>query len=154
MNLEKLIPEELHEVISEQAKDNPHFDTVYRVAKWGKIENRAFYSTYKEIKEKIIPDNEIKYPKNEIGTYSTSVYLEPGPCRKYINFLGGRLRRIYPCPIIIKGKTSNGMVQRTIDRIPSYPSEEHIDWWIFEGEIDRVINDFSLLQEGESNVSI
>lgn len=154
MNLEKIIPEELHQEINEQAKDNPHFDMVYRVAKWGKIENRVFYSTFKEITERIIPDNETKYPKNEIGTYSTSVYLGPGTCRKYINLLGRRLREIYPCPIIIKGNTSNGMVQRSADRIPDYPDKEHVDWWIYDGQIENVIGDFTLFEKGDNSVSI
>lgn len=87
-------------------------------AKWGKIEERAFLNTYGEIQEGYIPDDDGKYPKDNIGTYSTSVYTERKNCDKFINMLkkSVRLRKVYPFPVIIVGNTSNGLVQRTADR--------------------------------------
>lgn len=85
LRLEDNIPEELCYDIVEQARGNEHYSCVYRVAKWGKIEERAFLNTYGEIQEGYIPDDDGKYPKDNIGTYSTSVYTERKNCDKFIN---------------------------------------------------------------------
>ena len=118
------------------------------MAKWGTIEEKVFWNTYREIQEGIIPDNDAKYPKEKEGTYSLSVYDKKDSCIKYINFLkkSVRLREAYPHPEIIQGKTSRGLVQRTIDRIEDYPDPAHIDWWIFHGAQMDVMNDFRLCE--------
>lgn len=148
--LEKLasnIPEDCKDQIRNNAQQNGHYDCVYRVAKWGKIEERAFFSTFDEIEQGYIEDNDEKYPKNEIGTYSTSVYTERKNCDKYISLLkkSVRLRRMYPYPVVLQGKTSNGMVQRTVERREDYPDDTHVDWWIYDGRRELVLSDFSIV---------
>lgn len=139
------IPEELRKEIKERTKENEHYTEVYRVAKWGRIEDKVFLSTYEEILADILPDDEAKYPKNEIGTYSTSVYTERGKCDKYIKCLKGskRLKKVYPYPVVIKGRTSNGCVELTINRNKE-AEPEHIDWWIYDGKRSEVMQDFIL----------
>lgn len=142
--IDEYIPDDLCEEIMTQAGKNEHFSEVYRVAKWGKIEERALLSTYGEIKMGYIEDNDEKYPKNEVGTYSVSVYSDRTSCDKFIKLLkrGRRLRTLFPYPIVIKGRTSNGFVQRTKDRDVSYADSTHIDWWLFEGKRKDVLQDF------------
>lgn len=135
---------ELKIKIQEQADKQKHFPLVFRVAKWGKIEEKAFYSTMKEVDEGILPD---KYDRNDIGSYSTSVYITPDSCRKYIRFLKGRIRKLYPCPMIIQGKTSGGLVQKTQDRNPKYEDLNHIDWWIFQDMECVVMQNFEEYEE-------
>lgn len=146
IELEENIPEFICDEIVKQASNNLHFEEVYRVAKWGKIEEKAFLSTYGEIEEGYIPDNDERYPKEKIGTYSTSVYTEKSCCDKYINLLkrSVRLRTIYPFPVVLKGKTSNGLVQKTVERIVNYTEPAHVDWWIFKGKKGTILNDFIL----------
>ena len=144
INLEGYIPKDLCKIIAEEAATNEHFDNVYRVAKWGKIEERAFLSTYGEVLEGYIPEDEERRPKNDIGTYSISVYTERKSCDKFINMLKGKLRKKYPCPIVIRGKTSNGFVQRTIERKPNYPNPTHVDWWLFKDKREVILKDFVL----------
>lgn len=87
LRLEDNIPKKIQHAIIEQAKGNKHFDRVYRVAKWGKIEDKAFLSTFGEIQEGYLPEDDKKYPKDNVGTYSTSVYTERKNCDKFINML-------------------------------------------------------------------
>lgn len=145
IELENNIPKSICDEIIRQANGNLHISDVYRVAKWGKIEEKVFLNTYGEIEQGYIEDSETKYPKNEIGTYSTSVYTERKSCDKFIKILkrGVRLRKLYPYPVVLKGKTSNGLVQRTIDRIPDC-DPTHIDWWLYYGKKEIVMNDFVL----------
>lgn len=51
LRLEDNMPEELCYDIIEWARGNEHYSCVYRVAKWGKIEESAFLNTYGEIQE-------------------------------------------------------------------------------------------------------
>ena len=51
LRLEDNRPEELSYDIIEWARGNEHYSCVYRVAKWGKIEESAFLNTYGEIQE-------------------------------------------------------------------------------------------------------
>ena len=117
---------------------------VYRVSKKGIISIEAFISTYEEILAKELPDFPGRYPRDKVGTYSTSVYLDRGPCDKFINCLkkGVVTRKKYPYPIVMEGKTSNGLAQRTIDREPDHEDPYHVDWWIFEGENELVVPNF------------
>lgn len=145
--LESNIPIDLQNEIKNQANGNEHFSEVYRVAKWGKIEERTFLSTFSEIQCGYIEDSE-RYAKDEIGTYSTSVYTDRKNCDKFIKLLkrGRRLRLKYPYPVIIKGKTSMGYVQKTKDRILDYNDDTHIDWWIFKDKRTVVMADFCVCE--------
>lgn len=124
-------------------------EPVYRVAKMGKKDEVAFFSTFEEILAEIIPDNEKKYPKNKIITYSTSVYLDKKPCQKFIRLLKKSVvtKEKYPHPIILQGQTTNGLVQRTVEREQDYPDKLHVDWWIYKGEVEKVLGNFHELEE-------
>jgi len=145
--LNKNIPDDCKKQIREAAEGNKHYDCVYRVAKWGKIEERAFLSTFEEIQEGYIEDDEMRYPKKEIGTYSTSVYTQRKNCDKYIRLLKRklRLREMYPYPVVVQGKTSNGMVQKTVERDEGYLDDTHVDWWIYNDRKSVVLKDFSIV---------
>lgn len=150
-NLQELrenIPEACKQEIFKIGEQSTHFSCVYRVAKTGKIEERTFISTFDEIEEGYIPDNEARYPKDDVGTYSTSVYTDRKMCDKFINMLkkSVRLRETYPHPEVLMGKTSNGIVQRTVDRKPEYEDDTHVDWWIFRGKVSTVMGDFCIAQ--------
>lgn len=147
--LNSLIPLNVRQKIVAYGGREEHWKTVYRVAKWGKLEEKAFFSTYEEIQAGLMPDNPIRYPLNEVGTYSTSVYTDKKSCKKFINLLKGRLRKIYPCPMIICGSTSHGLLQRTIERESDYMDPTHIDWWIYEGKRIEVLKDFKLCGQKE-----
>ena len=95
--------------------------------------------TYEEIQAGILPDNGMRYPKDKVGTYSTSVYLDKKPCEKFVKCLK---KKIYPHPIILQGRTTNGLVKRTIEREKDYSDKLHVDWWIFEGEVEKVFENF------------
>lgn len=82
--LSSVIPKNIKEKILKSGASEKHFQQVYRVAKWGKSEEKAFISTYEEILEGIIPD---RYSKEEVGTYSTSVYTSRKNYDKFINCL-------------------------------------------------------------------
>lgn len=147
--LQQNIPVNLQKSIIEQTENNSHFDKVYRVAKWGFGDPRTFISTYSEIQQNLIPDSDAKYPKDKIGTYSTSFYTSKSPCNKFIAFLKKRLKKFYPNPVILIGKTSDGLVQRTIERDSNHPEANHVDWWIYDGKEDYVTINFSLAEEEE-----
>lgn len=148
IQFEDNIPKDLYSNIINQAQNNEHINNVYRVAKWGRIEEKVFLNTYGEIQYGYIPDDDSKYPKNNIGTYSTSVYTERKNCDKFINMLkrSVRLRKLYPYPVVIKGKTSNGLIQKTVDRIPDYIDPTHVDWWLFSGKRKVVLKDFIICE--------
>ena len=99
---------------------------------------------YEEIQAGILPDNGMRYPKDKVGTYSTSVYLDKKPCEKFVKCLK---KKIYPHPIILQGRTTNGLVQRTIEREKDYSDKLHVDWWIFEGEVEKVFENFHESEE-------
>lgn len=84
--LNKCIPEEIQKLIWECGAEEKIYDSVYRVSKRGMIDKEAFKSTYEEILEGQLPNDENKYPKNKIGTYSTSVYTDIAPCKKFMTY--------------------------------------------------------------------
>ena len=47
------------------------------------------------------------------------------------------------------GKTSDGLVQRTIERDSNHPEANHVDWWIYDGKEDYVTINFSLAEDEE-----
>lgn len=142
--LNPCIPDNIKKDIRECGAKEEIKEPVYRVAKMGTIDKVAFYSTYEEIQAGILPDNGMRYPKDKVGTYSTSVYLDKKPCEKFVKCLK---KKIYPQPIILQGRTTNGLVQRTIERESDYFDELHVDWWIFEGEVEKVFENFHESEE-------
>lgn len=145
--LNENIPEICKKQILKIGEQNRQYTCVYRVAKTGEIAERAFLSTYDEIEKGYIPDDDEKYPKDKIGTYSTSVYTDRKMCDKFIHILkrGVRLRKTYPHPEILMGKTSNGIAQQTCMRESGYEDETHVDWWIYKDKKSEVLDDFCIV---------
>lgn len=143
------IPRELQEQISKSGAKEDIIDPVYRVAKRGKLDSEAFISTFEEIISGQLPDDDEKYPKDKIGTYSTSVYNNIDPCKKFINCLkkSVRLRKEYPFPVILKGKTICGLAQLTCERESDYLDPYHIDWWIYNGMTKEVVEAYKVSEE-------
>ena len=56
-------------------------------------------------------------------------------------------KETYPHPIILQGRTTNGLVQQPIEREPDYTDKLHVDWWIFKGEVEEVFENFHELEE-------
>ena len=146
--LSSVIPENIRKKIWESGAGEEHFQQVYRVAKWGKLEEKAFVSTYEEILQGWIPD---RYSKEEVGTYSTSVYTSRKNCDKFINCLkrSVRLRKEYPYPVLLTGNTSHGLVQRMAERVSDNSDSTHIDWWIFEGALKKAVRNFRICEESD-----
>lgn len=147
--LNRNIPEEIQKQIFEYGASEKVVQPVYRVAKRGKLDDEAFLSTYEEIISGQLPDNNDKYPRDQVGTYSTSVYTSDVPCKKFIRCLkkSVRLRKKYPYPVILKGKTRYGLTQLTCEREKNYPDKFYVDWWIYDGMNGKVVEDYVVLEE-------
>lgn len=76
--------------------------------------------------------------------YPTSVYLDKKPCEKFVKCLK---KKIYPHPIILQGRIMNGFVQIVIGREKDYSDKLYVDWWIFEGEAEKVFENFHESEE-------
>ncbi len=83
------------------------------------------------------------------ATFIFQTRSSKSPCNKFIAFLKKRLKKFYPNPVILIGKTSDGLVQRTIERDSNHPEANHVDWWIYDGKEDYVTINFSLAEEEE-----
>lgn len=141
--LSMCIREDLKAEIIRQGTEN--FDqSVYRVSKWGTIEEKTFLNTCEEIQYET---RKCKENRSEIGTFSTSCYTTLKRPKKFVKLLKKKLQELYPCPKVIVGHTLGGLSQQTILRIKDYPEKEHIDWWIYKDQIELVINDFKIDQE-------
>ena len=143
------IPAEIQEQIKKYGAKEEIFEPVYRVSKRGTLDKETFISTYEEIISGQLPDDDEKYPKDKIGTYSTSVYKSIDPCRKFMKCLkkSVRLRNKYPFPVILKGKTLCGLTQLTCERELDYLDPYHIDWWIYEGKTEEVVDYYEIVKE-------
>ena len=86
----------------------------------------------------------MRYPNDKVGTYSTSVYLDKKPCEKFVKCLK---KKIYQHPIILHGRTTNGFVQIAIEREKDYSDKLYVDWWIFEGEAEKIFENFHESEE-------
>lgn len=103
---------------------------VFRVCTNGTINKESFYSTFEEVmlNRKPAPPNWEKR-KSEASAFSVS-------CNDTIDGVRHPLKCLvkhYPAAIVACGKASFklGPLQRTIDRIPSYPDKTHFDWWLY-----------------------
>lgn len=139
-DLSDCIPVALVNEIRKNGKEqnNQH---VYRVAKRGKISEIEFMGSYEET---LCEGRAFKGDLNLIGSYSTSCYLSPKHPVKFLGFLKARLFKKYPCPIIIHGNTICGLSQLTKERIPDHLEEDHVDWWIYKGNFDKLLTAFSI----------
>ncbi len=80
----KNIPENMCDIIDGIIIKEPITGTVYRVSKSGKKDAEAFDNTYCEILRGTTGNNK---DLGEPGTFSTSVYLIPDTCEKFIKML-------------------------------------------------------------------
>ena len=147
-DLADCIPKDLMEKIRKCGKEQNE-QHVYRVAKRGIINEIAFMGSYEEA---IFDNRNFKDDLNEIGSYSTSCYLSTKYPIKFLGYLKEKLYKKYPCPIIIQGSTICGLSQLTIERLPDYPQEDHIDWWIYKGSIDMLKQIFTIYPREEGVV--
>lgn len=112
-------------ILPEEAK--PEEREVYRVCKWGVIDDRTFLSTFEEIEQKLIPPK--KRNIDDPGLYSTSCNMEREEAEQFLAICN----QYHPEGIIIKGNTipSEGVSQLTRERNPRDKST-HVDWWIYK----------------------
>lgn len=100
---------------------------VYRVCKWGKIESKAFLSTYEEREMKLCPYRDLDL--SDPSTYSTSCYEKKKDIKRYFKLMS---KKHEPLSILTKGLTKDccGVSQRTSERIPTQ-KDSHVDWWLY-----------------------
>ncbi len=139
------IPPNLIPIIIDEGKENPE-QFVYRVSKSGLKNKETFLNSYDER----IHENRCKkgLNLNDIGTYSTSCYLTVDSPLYFLNFLKAKYFDQYPCPCVIMGHTIGGLSQRTIER-ETKCDKKHIDWWIYQEDIDEIIADFEFYGESK-----
>lgn len=103
---------------------------VYRFCKWGKIEKKAFLSTYEEVKEGLTSIKDFDINTKDPGDYSTSCFEK----KRDVKRMKKLFSRKNPKVIIAKGYTEGtcGPCQRTKERNPNLRNS-HVDWWIYEG---------------------
>ena len=144
-DLADCIPENLVEEIRKNGIEQNE-QHVYRVAKRGIINDVAFMGSYEET---LFENRPFKKDLNKIGSYSTSCYLSAKYPKIFLGYLKRKYFKKYPCPTIIQGYTICGLSQLTIQRLPDYPQEDHIDWWIYKDSFNSLIQNFSLVEESE-----
>ena len=135
-NVYKNVPDEMCAIIDNISIENPVLGKVYRVSKTGRKDAEAFDNTYCEVLNGTTGKNK-NY--DDPGTYSTSVYLIPEPCEKFIKILAQKHKDTYPSPAVLVGNIhlEDGRAQRTKERIYEYEDPYHVDWWIYHGhELD------------------
>lgn len=142
-DLADCIPEYLVTEIKKNGKEQ-NGQHVYRVAKRGIINDIAFMGSYEET---FYENRPFKGDLGEIGSYSTSCYLSTKYPEKFLGFLKAKLFKNYPHPVIIHGYTICGLSQLTTERLPDYSHEDHVDWWIYKGTFDRLIQTFTYVEE-------
>jgi hypothetical protein len=142
-NLADCIPQELIKDIYRNGKEQNE-QHVYRVSKSGIINESTFWCSYEEYQYE---DRKSKKSPDEIGLYSTSCYLSPKSPEKFLNFIKRRYHEQYPHPILIHGNTICGLSQLTKDRIPNYKDKDHVDWWIYKGNFEKIKNNFEICEQ-------
>ena len=147
--LQDYIPQKLKEQINNVASENKFFP-VYRVDKKGTKETTFLISTYEEFHD-VYPKEKFdeRYPEDDIGTYSTSVYDAPDSCERFIKSMGAKVRCMFPSPKIMVGFTQNGLAVHTVDYKEGYRDKTHIDWWIYKGQIEEAIKGFEEYTKNE-----
>lgn len=134
------IPIDIIKKIDEIRCSEPIQEDVYRVSKYGLIDEVTFDNTFAEVLKGTTSRNK---DFDDVSTYSTSFYLVPEPCYQRVSFLARRFKKKYPKPCVISGRidATMGKYQRTIERIKNY-DPDHVDMWIYDGREQRVIDSF------------
>ena len=135
------IPEE--EIIIAGAKENEY--NVYRICKWGELNQHAFISTYEEVLERDGNVNDLDL--NDISSFSTSCFEKEKDAKRMMKFFTKK----NPQAILAYGniKKETGLSQKTSERKPKQKS--HVDWWIYKDSI--IYSDFKkvTLERSEEN---
>ena len=115
---------------------------VYRICKYGKLDEMAFLSTFEETVRKL---RKGKLIENDVGSYSTSCHQDIKDSQRLLKFT---LRRPFPKAFIAKGviKEEKGLVQLTSER-NSNCSDSHVDWWIYANAQPHL--DFKVVDDDE-----
>lgn len=142
-DLADCIPEELVIEIRKNGREH-NYQPVYRVVKRGIINDIAFMGSYEET---LSENRQFNGSLNEIGSYSTSCYLSTKYPKKFLKYLKAKYFKKYPCPMIMKGSTICGLSQLTVERMPDYLEKDHIDWWIYKGSFDKLIQTFTIIPD-------
>ena len=137
--LQDYIPHELKKQIIDIASENK-ICPVYRVDKSGTGELTFLSSTYEEFCNG--GNFSEKYSKDDISTYSTSVYDAPDSCERYIKSMGRKVREKFPSPKIMVGSIQNGLSVHTFEYKMNYKDRTHIDWWIYKGQKEEAMKSF------------
>lgn len=144
-DLADCIPLKIAEEIRKNGKEQEG-QHVYRIAKRGIINDIAFMGSYEET---LFENRPFKKDLNDIGSYSTSCYLTLKHPRKFLGFLKARLFKQYPHPIIIHGNTICGLSQLTKERRTEDQEGDHVDWWIYKGSFNTLVQTFAPVEESE-----
>lgn len=138
--------EAINEILTNGKED--HIE-VYRVGKYGKDKEIAFFNYYEEV---ILGYKFVKPQKREaaleryakdIDSLSISCYHSYDDIDYYYNIT---LKETNPERILLKGITSKeyGLAQRTAERKPKV-TNSHTDWWLFKGSTPWVVFEEVLL---------
>ena len=143
------IPNELQLIIYKQGKEE--YIKVYRIAKKGIINEDVFLSSYEERKRGLIEGYSIAdYSEAElqdVSTYSTSCFLNYKKAQKSLKFF----MKHNPPAKLIEGRTIYGLVQKTYERTHEPNQKYHLDWWIYQGCLNKLIAEFNFCnKEGET----
>lgn len=101
--------------------------TVYRICKYGKIDEESFLSSYEEYeKHGRLADLDLK----DVSSYSLSCWGKIRDARRSLAFFTKK----EPRAIAARGITSVkcGIIQRTKER-KGRNAKSHIDWWLYQG---------------------
>lgn len=124
----KCFPTDFEKRLLPVKRDKCVKSVVYRVIKWGKIDRKAFLSTYEEVLMKLRPQSNSD-DESSAGYYATSTNLDESELQYYLR---GCLRRD-PAAFIAKGvplvKCGPSQLSRERD---NNIKGNHVDWWIYE----------------------
>lgn len=117
---------------------------VYRICKWGKIEARAFRTSYEEQIHERMQLKEMNESSPDIDACSVSCFEKINDARRMLKFFS----KNYPQPVIAEGSTAilYGLSQRTKDRKRN--AKSHVDWWTYVGVEENISKIFSIWEEG------
>ena len=145
-------PEDFEEKLIEAGATTKEVKPVYRILYDGELKAENFDSTFHDYKRR--GRKITKYQLNDIGTYSTSVFLDI----EEANLVRAYAMRNPPNARMAVGMIAadTGYNQHTIERTIERKEHElktHCDWWIF-GTISKekeILPLFEVLKEGEDD---
>lgn len=122
---------------------------VYRICKWGRVEQKAFLTSYEERRQL---NQHLKEFEGEpdIDELSMSCYEKLTDAQKRLAYFS----KIEPKSILAKGTTDGayGPSQRTRERKPKVRPKSHVDWWLYANA--DVHNTFEEVTDDENTRAI